>query len=122
MILAQIEEWFHEGLAGIREAEGSTQYRDLVIKPRLVGDLTSVEGSYTSPQGLIRSEWVKDVDRFDLTVEVPANTTAEVWVPRLYKNNVSVPKRADFLRSEDGYDIYRVGSGVFTFANAGPGV
>jgi alpha-L-rhamnosidase len=119
MILAQIEEWFHEGLAGIREAEGSTQYRDLVIKPRLVGDLTSVQGSYMSPQGLIRSEWVKDVDRFDLLVEVPANTTAEVWVPRLYKNNVSVPKRAEFLRSEDGYDVYHVGSGVYTFANAG---
>ena len=41
MILAQIEEWFHEGLAGIREAEGATQYRELVIKPKLVGDLTS---------------------------------------------------------------------------------
>ena len=59
MILAQIEEWFHEGLAGIREAEGSTQYRELVIKPRLVGDLTSVQGSYRSPQGLIRSEWIR---------------------------------------------------------------
>jgi len=121
MILAQIDEWFYEGVAGIREAEGSTQYRDLVIKPRLVGDLTSAKGSYTSPAGLIRSEWVKDVDRFDMTVEIPANTTAEVWVPRVYKNNVSVPKRADFLRSEDGYDVYSVGSGVYTFANAGLG-
>jgi alpha-L-rhamnosidase len=122
MILAQIEEWFHEGLVGIREAEGSTQYRDLVIKPRLVGDLTSAEGSYMSPQGLIRSEWVKDVDRLDLLVEVPANTTAEVWVPRLYKNNVSVPKRAGFVRNEGGGDNYPVGWGVLTVANAGPGV
>jgi hypothetical protein len=37
MILAQIEEWFHESLAGIREAGGSTQYRELVIKPRRSG-------------------------------------------------------------------------------------
>jgi alpha-L-rhamnosidase len=120
MILAQVEEWFHEGLAGIREAEGSTKYRELVIKPRLVGDLTSVQGSYVSPQGLIRSEWVKDVDRFDLTVEIPANTIAEVWVPRLYKNSVSTPARAELLRSEGGYDVYRVASGIYTFANAGP--
>jgi alpha-L-rhamnosidase len=120
MILAQIEEWFHEGLAGIREAEGSTQYRELVIKPRLVGDISFVKGSYRSPQGLIRSEWVKDVDRFDLTVEIPANTSAEVWVPRPYKNEVSKPKRAEFLRTADGYDVYQVGSGIYTFASAGP--
>jgi alpha-L-rhamnosidase len=85
-----------------------------------VGDLTSVQGSYVSPQGLIRSEWVKDVDRFDLTVEIPANTIAEVWVPRLYKNSVSTPARAELLRSEGGYDVYRVASGIYTFANAGP--
>ena len=33
MILAQIEEWFHTGLAGIREGEGSIAYRTLVIQP-----------------------------------------------------------------------------------------
>lgn len=120
MILAQIEEWFHEGLAGIQEAPGSLQYRDLVIKPTIVGDVTSVSGSYRSPQGLIRSEWLLDDDRFDLTVEVPSNTTAEIWVPRVYKNAVSTPSRAKFLRSEDGYDVYQVGSGIYTFANAGP--
>jgi alpha-L-rhamnosidase len=91
-----------------------------VIKPRLVGDLTSVKGSYRSPQGLIRSEWVKDVDRFDMTVEVPANTSAEVWVPRVYKNRVSTPRRAKLVRTDQGYDVYRVGSGVYTFASAGP--
>lgn len=119
MILAQIEEWFHEGLAGIREAEGSTQYRELVIKPRLVGDLTSVDGSYLSPQGLIRSEWLLGADRFDLEVEIPANTTAEVWVPKRFQTNVAVPTRAQFLRNEVGYTVYRVGSGTYLFANAG---
>jgi len=118
MILAQIEEWFHEGLAGIREADGSTEYRDLVIKPRLVGDITWVKGSYMSPQGLIRSEWVKEADFFNFIVEVPANTTAEVWVPSLFEGNGLVPERAEFLRSEDGYDVYRVGAGSFAFVTA----
>jgi alpha-L-rhamnosidase len=122
MILAQIEEWFHEGIAGIREADGSVQYRELVIKPRMVGDLTFAEGSYISPQGLIRSEWEKKNARFDFEVEIPANTSAEVWVPHVFKNEVSTPKRAEFLRNEDGYSVYRVGSGVYTFASAGPPV
>lgn len=120
MILAQIEEWFHEGLAGIREADGSRQYRSIVIKPRLVGDLTSAKGSYRSPQGLIRSEWIKRNHRFDMKVEIPANTAAEVWVPRVFAREAPAPRRARFLRAEDGYAVYQVGSGVYNFASAGP--
>ena len=33
-----------------------------------------------------------------------------------------MPERAEFLRTEDGYAVYRVGSGVYTFASAGPAV
>jgi alpha-L-rhamnosidase len=120
MILAQIEEWFHEGLAGIRKAEGSLQYREIVIKPRPVGDLTFARGSYRSPQGLIRSEWIKEDDRFELTVEIPPNTSAEVWVPRVYENEVPPPERATFLGIEGSYAVYQVGSGIYTFASAGP--
>jgi alpha-L-rhamnosidase len=119
MILAQIEEWFHEGLAGIREADGSLQYSELVIKPRIVGDLTFVSGSYLSPQGLIRSEWHLRGNRFDFTVEVPANTTAEVWVPQVLERRSQVPTRATLLRTEDGYDVYQVASGVYTWASRG---
>jgi alpha-L-rhamnosidase len=116
MILAQIEEWFHEGIAGIREAEGSQQYRELVIKPAVVGDLTSAEGTYMSPQGLIRSEWRMNSARFHMTVEIPANTTAEVWVPYGDGTTLSTPERAELLRTETGYAVYEVGSGTFNFA------
>ncbi|MEU8664280.1 family 78 glycoside hydrolase catalytic domain, partial [Actinoplanes philippinensis] len=76
MILAQIEEWFHAGLAGIRAAHGTTAYRELVIQPKVVGDLTFVKGHYTTPQGTARSEWRRAGDRLTLTVTVPPNTTA----------------------------------------------
>jgi len=120
MILAHIEEWFHESLAGIRQAEGSQWYREVVIKPRLVGDLSSAKGSYRSPQGLIRSEWTRQKGRFDLTVEIPASTTATVWVPGESSSGASPPRRAKFLRNEDGYAVYQVGSGIYAFASAGP--
>lgn len=119
MILAQIEEWFYRGLAGIRAADGSTAYREVVIQPKIVGDLTHVKGTYESPHGVVSSEWHKDVDRFDLRVQIPANTSAEVWVPRVYKNSVSVPRRATFLRVDGSYDVYAVGSGSYSFASAG---
>jgi alpha-L-rhamnosidase len=118
MILAQIEEWFHTGLAGIREADGSTAYRSLVIQPKVVGDLTFVEGSYETPHGVVRSEWTKADGRFRLTVTVPANTTAEVWVPLHGGRVVQDPDRAEFVRVDGDYAVYRVPSGSFAFATA----
>ena len=47
MILAQIEEWFHTGLAGIRTAAGSTAYRKLVFQPKPVGDLRPSKAATT---------------------------------------------------------------------------
>jgi alpha-L-rhamnosidase len=118
MILAQIEEWFHTGLAGIREADGSTAYRQLVIQPKPVGDLTSVTGSYQTPHGLVRSAWTKGDQRFRLTVEVPTNTTAEIWVPAQGQRPVVTPHRATFLRIDGNYAVYRVPPGSFTFVAA----
>ncbi len=116
MILAQIEEWFHTGLAGIREAGASTAYRALVIQPKLVGDLTFVKGSYRTPHGVVRSEWTRTETRFTLTVDVPANTTAEIWVPLRGGRVVVKPHRADFLRVDGDYAVYRVASGNYAFA------
>ncbi|GGN44228.1 alpha-L-rhamnosidase [Actinoplanes campanulatus] len=116
MILAQIEEWFHAGLAGIRAAEGAVAYRDLVIQPKVVGDLTFVKGHYTTPQGTVRSEWKRDGARLRLTVTVPPNTTATVHVPTLGGRVTGTPRRATFLRDEDGYAVYRVPSGTCTFS------
>ncbi|WP_328472346.1 glycoside hydrolase family 78 protein [Actinoplanes sp. NBC_00393] len=117
MILAQIEEWFHAGLAGIRAADGSVAYRELVIQPKVVGDLTFVRGSYVTPQGEARSEWKRDGDRLRLTVTVPPNTTAEVWAPTLGGKAGATPHRASFVRTDGGYAVYRVPSGTYTFTN-----
>jgi alpha-L-rhamnosidase len=118
MILAQIEEWFHTGLAGIRASAGTVAYRSLVIQPKVVGDLTSVKGSYRTPNGPVRSEWRRAEGRFTLAVSVPSNTTAEIWVPLLGGRVVLAPHRAGFVRTAGDYAVYRVPSGTYTFATA----
>ncbi|MGI5149582.1 family 78 glycoside hydrolase catalytic domain [Plantactinospora sp. CA-294935] len=115
MILAQIEEWFHSGIAGIREAAGSTAYRKLVFQPKAVGDLTYARGSYHTPAGEARAEWRKSAHSFRLTVTVPTNTSAEVWVPTRGGRVVGTPDRADYVRVDNGYTVYRVASGTYTF-------
>lgn len=116
MILAQIEEWFHAGLAGIRAADGTTAYRQLVIQPKVVGDLTFVKGHYTTPQGTARSEWKRDGNRLRLTVTVPPNTTATIHVPTLGGRVAGTPRRAKFLRTTGGYAVYQVPSGTYAFS------
>jgi alpha-L-rhamnosidase len=116
MILAQIEEWFHSGLGGIRP--GANAYATLIVQPKLVGDLTHVRTSYETPQGTARSSWRRTDQRFDLDVTVPANTTAEVWLPT-GDGKLTAPPRATPLRTEDGYAVYSVPSGRHTFTAYG---
>ncbi|MEU5726315.1 alpha-L-rhamnosidase C-terminal domain-containing protein [Micromonospora sp. NPDC047738] len=115
MILAQIEEWFQSGIAGIRAAGGSIAYDKLVFQPKVVGDLTFAEGSYKTPKGMAHSSWKKSASEFSLTVTVPTNTTAEVWVPTGDGQKVSTPRRATYQRAEDGYTVFSVPAGQFTF-------
>ncbi|MEV0714836.1 family 78 glycoside hydrolase catalytic domain [Asanoa sp. NPDC050611] len=118
MILAQIEEWFQSGVAGIRSAPGAVAYDRLVFQPKAVGDLTYAKGSYGTPKGVARSAWTKSDRRFELTVTVPTNTTAEVWVPTVEGRSVPTPARARFDRVDGGYTVFTVPSGQFTFTAA----
>ncbi len=117
MILAQIEEWFQSGLAGIREADGSSSYKKLVIKPQPVGDLTSAAGEHVTPQGKVASRWTLKRGRLVLDVSIPANTSAQVWVPTSDVDRVTASKRATFQRAEAGYAVFAVTSGDFTFTS-----
>ncbi|HEX6355692.1 family 78 glycoside hydrolase catalytic domain [Actinophytocola sp.] len=112
MILAQIDEWFLAGLGGIRP--GANAYRTLVIHPKPAGDLSYVRTSYETPQGTARSSWTRTNGRFKLEVTVPANTTAEVWLPT-GDGRATAPARATFVRVEKGHTVYSVPSGRFTF-------
>jgi alpha-L-rhamnosidase len=114
MILSQIDEWFTSGLAGIRQARGSVGYRQLVVDPRVIGDLTHVEGSYETPYGKVASEWTRTHGTFRLLVDVPPNTTAEVRIPTGGRE-ADAPKGATFLRIEGDRAVYSVPSGSYDF-------
>jgi alpha-L-rhamnosidase len=122
MILAQIEEWFQTGIAGIQEPDTSVAYDALLIKPQPVGDLTSASGSYLTPKGEATTSWtLNDEGRFMLEVGIPANTSAEVWVPTEGSRGLWASPRATFERMEDGYAVYSVASGAFRFmSNTAP--
>ncbi|KAH6638505.1 putative alpha-L-rhamnosidase [Boeremia exigua] len=123
MILAQIDEWLHASVAGIRPTSMSTItdiWEDrLVIHPRPVGDLESAAGTYQTVWGEARSQWNRTAEGvFTLKVTVPANTMAEVRLPA--GTNVKASHRARFVETDTETEnvsaVYSVPSGTHVFS------
>lgn len=119
MLLGDLLIWFYEDLAGIKTAPGSIAFSRLEMKPYPVTGLDYVDASYDSARGLIKSSWKKSADgRFTWDIELPANTSAEIWLPAKSQDGLQIPENAVFLRSEPGYMVYSAGSGVWRFVSS----
>ncbi|QFZ78340.1 Bacterial alpha-L-rhamnosidase [Streptomyces fagopyri] len=108
-----VGEWMYTNIAGI--AAGRPGYREIVVRPRPGGDVTSARATFTSVYGPVSTQWHQRSGRFTLTCGVPPNTTAEVWIPAADRRAVT-HDHGTFLREEDGCAVYRVGSGTHRFS------
>ncbi|MFC7807318.1 alpha-L-rhamnosidase C-terminal domain-containing protein [Streptomyces olivaceus] len=113
-MLGAIDSWFTTRVAGISQTEDSVGYAKLLVDPAVEGDMTSAAGSYRTPYGVARTDWRRSGDRFRLTVDVPAGSSAEVRVPASGKP-ARAPKGARLLRLSGQEAVYEVGSGRWTF-------
>ena len=123
IMFGDISAWFYKALAGIRLDPAAPGFKHFLIKPNVVGDLTSARASYDSVHGRIASEWRIDQEGFHLNVTVPANTSATVFVPNADPARVTEGKwpatqaeGVKFLRVENGSAVFEVGSGTYEFA------
>ena len=112
--------WLYQGLAGIRPA--APGFKQIVIKPAVVGKLTWVKAGYNSVHGMIRSAWKRDGNRLTLNVTIPANTTATVFVPAADAAAVSEGGKpaaqaegVGFLRMDGPAAVFAVASGSYSF-------
>jgi len=120
MLVGDLVIWFYEYLAGIAADPAQPGFKHIVMKPYPVGDLKYVQASHRSPYGLIVSDWRKEGGRFDWKVEVPANTTATVYVPKMSQSKVAESGKplgetrgVKLLRAEDDRIVLEVGSGKY---------
>lgn len=79
-MMGQIEEWFYKSLAGIDTAEGNG-FSEIVIRPQVVGDLRYVKASHRTLYGTVSVYWQRTAHRFSLSIDIPANCTAKVYLP-----------------------------------------
>ncbi len=122
LMLGHLMEWFYTGLGGIKQEENSVAFKNIIIRPEIVGDITQVSTSYQSPYGMIRSEWKKENNVMEMKVVIPANTTATIYLPTLNRSSITVDgkpvdnqKDIHYVNSDNGKSLYRIGSGSYNF-------
>ncbi|WP_461451545.1 family 78 glycoside hydrolase catalytic domain [Mucilaginibacter sp.] len=123
-MLGHIMEWFYGRIGGIRTAPGAIAMKKIEIRPEAVGDVTYAKASYNSPYGAIVSDWKKQNEGFDLTVQIPANTTATVYLPASKTSTLSESGKAltnnkavKLIGYKNGKALIAVGSGTYHFTS-----
>jgi len=116
-MLGHLMEWFYSGLGGIGQEETAIAFNKIRIYPQIVGDLKSAKTSYNSPYGLISTNWKKDNGSFEIEVDIPANTSANIYLPISANQTVKAETNMAFkrLRDEQGRAKIEVGSGHYKF-------
>lgn len=113
--------WFFKALAGINPDPKNPGFKHIIIKPAVCGDLTFVNADYRSVYGVIASQWKLKKDDLHLSVTIPPNTTATVYVPATDSTSVRVKtsrnneKTVSFVNLQDNAAVYEIGSGRFEF-------
>lgn len=116
LMLGHLMEWFYTGLAGIKQVEGSSAFKNIIIRPEVVGDLKRVSGCYHSPYGIIQSNWHKENGSMEMEIEIPANTNATVYFPFTAFKDIREGGR--IIHPDKGTDnkyFCKVGSGKYTY-------
>ncbi|CAN7552795.1 family 78 glycoside hydrolase catalytic domain [Paenibacillus sp. LjRoot56] len=125
-MLGHLEEWLYAGLAGIDyRYDPDFQSFKLTIKPSLPGGLEEVKVEHRLPVGSMGVEW-KRYNQYQLTlnVSIPANCTADVYIPALAMDRITesgsrieAPSSIEIIGYEAGYAVLRVTSGHYQFVS-----
>ena len=121
--LGSVGEWLYRHVAGIELDAAVPGFEQFVVRPFAGGGFTHAGARYDSIHGRIESRWRVDGDRFRLTVMVPANTTARVFVPcdpadevteggQLATDSAGVRQ----LGRDGGHAVFSVEAGIYEFA------
>jgi alpha-L-rhamnosidase len=117
-MLGGVDLWMNSALVGISQAAGSIGYQKLVIKPSVVGGMTSASGTLQTAYGQVSSAWTTGTTGLTLQVGIPVGSTATVYVPITGTAQPVTPTGATYVATSGSYAQYTVGSGNYSFAPA----
>ncbi len=106
--------WIYRYVAGIDAA--APGYREIIIRPRPDPRVTRARGEFESMYGRIVSDWTGTAaGPFTLSVTIPPNTRATVYLPAVPGGAVTEGGRpVEFRTVPDAY-VVEIGSGSYEF-------
>ncbi len=120
LMLGHIMEWFYSGLGGISQQPNSVAFKQLIIRPEPVGDITSAKAIFNTPYGQVVSDWQKKDDAFLLHLIIPVNASAGVYLPttitsviyqnkkRLAENRITHSGKTAMIQVQSGEYYFEV--------------
>ncbi|MDR0843911.1 MAG: glycoside hydrolase family 78 protein [Tannerella sp.] len=113
MLLGDLIIWFYEDLAGIKNDPQSAGFKKISMKPVFPDGLNSVNASYRSPYGLIKSAWTRNGNQFAWNITIPPNTTATVELPSAFQVKVAEQSGVLNVQEANGLLTVELGSGQY---------
>jgi alpha-L-rhamnosidase len=123
MLLGDLLIWCYENLAGIKTNPSAPGFKQLIMKPELVDGLKTVNATYKSAHGWIKSNWENDIAKFDWKITIPGNSSAIIYIPASSEKDVTEGGKpatsapgVKFLRMEGKLVVFEIGSGDYIFS------
>lgn len=117
-----VGKWLYSDVAGIGFDPEKPGYKNIIFKPLINTKLTFAEAEYHSIYGVIKSSWKLQNGIIMLDIEIPANTTASIYLPTAIKENITESGKSidtvseiQFVKVEAGRTLLNLGSGKYHF-------
>jgi alpha-L-rhamnosidase len=120
MLLGDLITWFYQDIAGIKTANAG--FKQLIMQPAIIKGLDSVNASYQTVYGVVKSNYTNTKSSFNWHVTIPPNSSALVYVPA--KNidevteggkKISAIKDIKPVKMHGGRAVLSIGSGDYDF-------
>jgi hypothetical protein len=122
LMLGHIMEWFYSGIAGIKQATGSTGYKNIIIAPEIVGDLTHAGATLNTIHGRISSSWYIENGTLKMKICIPVNCSAVVEIPhadpaKITESGLQIADSKDIknIKTKGDKTICEIASGDYIF-------
>jgi alpha-L-rhamnosidase len=121
-----IGDWMYRVIAGLDTYEDGPGYKHIKIQPHPGGGLTNATATLQTYYGTASSGWSVNGNDLTLDVEIPANTTADIYLPASSEGTItesgialSAQKDVKVATTDDQYIMVKTGSGKYHFVITG---
>jgi len=118
-----IGDWMYRVMVGLDTYEDGTGYKHSKIEPHIGGGFTNAAARRQTYYGKLSNSWKVSGDQLTMEIEVPANTTATVFIPAksvdaVAESGAPITQSKDIklLETKEGSVKLSLGSGKYQFA------